>query len=128
MHVYPPSSEAKTTTQSRREQILPYCFSCECVSVSRETLCVCKIWYPLSSPELLFWDMCIWVEPGWIPAPTKASVLLLSAVGQGRQNVTKSSWVEIRTGRDQIIKYHHGQNRLKFGLLIEFVTNKIRTR
>jgi len=32
--------------------------------------------------------------------PTKATLSLLSSVGQGRGNITKGSQVEIRTGRD----------------------------
>ena len=32
--------------------------------------------------------------------PTKASPSLLSAAGQGRENVTKGLWVKIRLGRD----------------------------
>ena len=32
--------------------------------------------------------------------PTKAALSLHSSAGQGRENITKGSWVEIRTGRD----------------------------
>ena len=37
--------------------------------------------------------------PG-LQAPTKAALSLLSTAGQERENITKGSWVEIRTGRD----------------------------
>lgn len=34
------------------------------------------------------------------PLPTKATVSFLSAAGQGRDNITKGFWAEIRTWRD----------------------------
>lgn len=33
--------------------------------------------------------------------PTKVALSLPSSVGQGRQNIMKDLWIEIRTGRDR---------------------------
>ena len=46
--------------------------------------------------------------------PTKAALSLPSTAGQGRENIMKGLWVEIRTGRS-LSNYHHEQNRLDLG-------------
>lgn len=46
--------------------------------------------------------------------------------GQGRENITKHSWVEIRTRRD--LRLLCGQNRLGLGKLMEFNANEIQSR
>ena len=49
--------------------------------------------------------------------PTKAILSLPAppSAGQGRQNITKGSWVKIRTRRDHSTNYCHRQNRLNLG-------------
>jgi len=49
--------------------------------------------------------------------PVKAALSLPYSGGQGRQNITKGSWVEIRTGRS-LTNYCHRKNRLNLGKLI----------
>lgn len=110
-----PSSEAKTVTQSRREQIWPYsCFSCECVSMTRETLCMWKIWFPLSSPELSFWDMCV-VGWSWLDANTHQSLSVTSLhswTGERKCNRGFLDWD--KDWERSVIKYH-GWNRFEWG-------------
>ena len=53
-------------------------------------------------------------------ALTKAALSLPSSAGQGRENITKGSWIEIRTGRS-LTNYCHGQNRLDLGKKINLI-------
>lgn len=39
-----------------------------------------------------------WIAPGWNPGALQ-SHSYFSASGEGRRNITKDSWVKIRTGR-----------------------------
>jgi len=52
----------------------------------------------------------------WLDArcPPKPFYHSPSSAGQGRENIMKGSWVEIRTGRS-LGSYHHEQNRLGLG-------------
>ena len=50
--------------------------------------------------------------------PTKATLSLPSSAGQGRENITKGSWVEIRTGRDHSPITVTGRTDLTWGKLI----------
>jgi len=47
--------------------------------------------------------------------PTKAALSLPCSAGQGRENVAKGSWVEIRTGRDRSPVTVMGKTRLTWG-------------
>jgi len=58
-----------------------------------------------------------WVDPGWTPGAHQDGLSFPSSAEQGRENITKCSWVEIRTGRS-LTCYLHGQNRLDMGKLI----------
>lgn len=49
-------------------------------------------------------------------ALTRASLLLPSATGQGRENKTKGSWVEIRTGRGHSPNSVMGKTDSSWGL------------
>jgi len=49
--------------------------------------------------------------------PTNAALSLPSSAGQGRENITKGSWVEIWTERS-FTNHCHRQNRLNFGRLV----------
>jgi len=42
----------------------------------------------------------LWFSLAGCQVPTKATPHSLSSTGQGRENMMKGSWVEIRTGRD----------------------------
>jgi len=58
--------------------------------------------------------------------PTKAALSLHFSAGQGRKNMTKGLWVEIRTGRDHSPITITGKTDLTWGKLIEFITIQIR--
>lgn len=91
-----------------------HCFSCECVSMTRETLCMWKVWFPLSSPELSFWDICAVGWP-WLDASTHQSLSatsLHSWAGERKCNQGFLGWD--KDWERSIMKYYHGQNRLKF--------------
>ena len=50
--------------------------------------------------------------------PTKAALSLPPPqLDRGEKNITKGSWVEIRTGRS-LSNYRHGQNKLDLGKLV----------
>lgn len=50
---------------------------------------------------LLFWKRgCGGLTLAEGQVPTKAALLILSSAGQERENITKNSWIEIRTGRN----------------------------
>ena len=57
---------------------------------------------------------CGGLTPAGCQVPTKAALSLSSSTGQGREKITKGSWVEIRTGRS-LSNCHHEQNRLDLG-------------
>jgi len=49
----------------------------------------------------IFTTILRWFDLGWMPGAHQAALSLRpSSAGQGRENTMKSSWVEIRTGRD----------------------------
>ena len=60
--------------------------------------------------------------------PTKAALSLTSSAGQGRENITKGSWVEIRTGRDPSPITITGKTDLTWGKinLIYYQSNQSR--
>lgn len=56
-------------------------------------------------------DRCVGVALAGCQELTKTVLSLSSSAKQGRENVTESSWVEIRTG-ESLSSYCHVQNRL----------------
>jgi len=52
----------------------------------------------------------------WCQVPTKLLSHSPSSTGQGRENMMKGKWVEIRTGI-LLRSYHHGQKRFDSGKL-----------
>uniref|UniRef100_A0A8B9MHG9 Pleckstrin homology domain containing A1 n=1 Tax=Accipiter nisus TaxID=211598 RepID=A0A8B9MHG9_9AVES len=58
--------------------------------------------------------------------PTKATCSLTSPAGQGRENKTKCSWVEKRTGRDHSLITVMGKTDLTWGKLIYCQSNQSR--
>ena len=68
---------------------------------------------------------CGGLTPAGCQVPTKAALSLPSSTGQGRENITKRSWVEIRTGRS-LSSYLYRQNRLDLGKLVYYQSNQSR--
>jgi len=58
-----------------------------------------------------------WLDMAGCQVPTKPLHHSPSSTGQGKENTTKGSWVEIRTGRWPTI-YRHRQSRFSSGKLV----------
>ena len=71
----------------------------------------------LTSLKLPNTSVVWWVDLGWLPGAHPAAVSLPLLSRTGGENMMKSLWVEIRTGRT-LTNYHHAQNRLNLGKLI----------
>lgn len=122
-----PTSEVKTTTQSWREQILPYSLLqlWMCVHDQGDHVPLKDLLFPVF-PVLLFWDICIVGWP-WLDASMHKSLSVTSLhiwTGERKCNQGFLGWD--KDWERALIKNLHEQNRLKFGILIEFITNKIK--
>jgi len=86
----------------------------------------CEINWKKGKAVCLFCLLHIVVGWPWLDArcPPKLRSLPFSD-GQGRENITKGSWVDIRTGRS-LTSYRHGQNRLDLVKLVKCIANQIR--
>lgn len=84
--------------------------------------CAYASWGALRYSLLMTGERCV---VGWHwPAPTKVSLSVLSTAGQGEKIWWFLDWD--KDWERSLTKYHHRKNRLKFGILTEFITNKIR--
>lgn len=65
---------------------LTYCFSCECVSMTRETLCLWKIWFPLSFlGALILGYVCSGLTLAGCQHPQKPFCLFSTQLDRGRK-------------------------------------------
>ena len=71
--------------------------------------------------EVIVW----WVDPGWMSGAHQShSITPPSSAGQRRENITKGSWVEIRTGSGHLPITVTGKTDSVWGKLTQFITNQ----